>query len=68
MKFFSKRRAVIEKEINGAILTVGKVEADGCIITQEGVIVPSDYRQVTHGYVEPGLNHRILYWRGFDVK
>ena len=37
--------------INGSILTVEKVEGDGSITTREGVMVPSGYRQFTHGYV-----------------
>ena len=37
--------------VNGDVLTVKSIAADGCIQTKEGKILPSTYRQFTHGYV-----------------
>jgi conjugative relaxase-like TrwC/TraI family protein len=37
--------------INGQVLTVGKIEADGALHTREGVKVPPAFKQWTHGYV-----------------
>jgi conjugative relaxase-like TrwC/TraI family protein len=37
--------------INGQVLTVGKIEADGTLHTREGAIVPPAFKQWTHGYV-----------------
>jgi conjugative relaxase-like TrwC/TraI family protein len=37
--------------INGQVLTVSKIEADGSLHTREGVTVPSAFKQWTHGYV-----------------
>jgi len=36
---------------NGTILNVEHIESNGSIVTKEGIIVPSEYRQFTHGYV-----------------
>ncbi|MGA3171761.1 MAG: MobF family relaxase [Chthoniobacteraceae bacterium] len=36
--------------INGQVLTVDKIEADGSIATREGVRIPSGFRQWSHGY------------------
>jgi conjugative relaxase-like TrwC/TraI family protein len=37
--------------INGQVLTVAKIEADGSLRMREGLIVPSTFKQWTHGYV-----------------
>jgi len=37
--------------INGQVLTAEKIEADGSILTREGVRIPSGFRQWCHGYV-----------------
>jgi len=37
--------------INGQVLTVEKIEPDGSLHTQEGITVPSTFKQWTHGYV-----------------
>jgi conjugative relaxase-like TrwC/TraI family protein len=37
--------------INGQVLTVGKIEADGTLHTREGATVPPLFKQWTHGYV-----------------
>ena len=37
--------------INGQVLTVDKIEADGSVATREGVRIPSAFRQWCHGYV-----------------
>jgi conjugative relaxase-like TrwC/TraI family protein len=37
--------------INGQVLTVGKIEADGTLHTREGANVPPAFKQWTHGYV-----------------
>jgi hypothetical protein len=37
--------------INGQVLTVGKIEADGTLHTREGATVPPAFKQWTHGYV-----------------
>lgn len=37
--------------INGKVVTVERVEADGSVIMKDGLVVPSSYRQFTHGYV-----------------
>jgi len=37
--------------INGNVVTVESVKADGAVIMKNGLVVPSTYRQFTHGYV-----------------
>jgi conjugative relaxase-like TrwC/TraI family protein len=37
--------------INGQVLTVGTIERDGSLQTQEGDTVPPTFKQWTHGYV-----------------
>jgi hypothetical protein len=37
--------------INGQVLTVDKIEADGALHTREGITVPATFKQWTHGYV-----------------
>jgi conjugative relaxase-like TrwC/TraI family protein len=37
--------------INGQVLTVGKIEADGTLHTREGATIPPGFKQWTHGYV-----------------
>jgi conjugative relaxase-like TrwC/TraI family protein len=37
--------------INGQVLTVAKIEPDGSLSTQEGITVPPNFKQWTHGYV-----------------
>jgi hypothetical protein len=37
--------------INGQVLTVDKIEADGSLQTREGISIPSTFKQWTHGYV-----------------
>jgi len=37
--------------INGQVLTVAKIEPDGSFSTQEGITVPPNFKQWTHGYV-----------------
>ena len=49
--------------VNGQVLTVDRIEADGSIATREGVRIPSGFRQWCHGYVvtshkSQGRTHR----------
>jgi len=37
--------------INGKVVTVESVQSDGSIVMRDGLVVPSTYRQFTHGYV-----------------
>jgi conjugative relaxase-like TrwC/TraI family protein len=37
--------------INGKVVTVESVQADGALVMSDGLVVPSTYRQFTHGYV-----------------
>ena len=37
--------------MNGQVLTVAKIEADGALSTREGITVPPSFKQWTHGYV-----------------
>ena len=37
--------------VNGDVLTVSRVLADGVLETQEGKLIPVDYRHLSHGYV-----------------
>lgn len=37
--------------INGKIVIVESVQTDGAIVMNDGLVVPSTYRQFTHGYV-----------------
>jgi molybdopterin-guanine dinucleotide biosynthesis protein len=37
--------------INGQVLTVGRIGADGSLHTREGITVPPAFEQWTHGYV-----------------
>lgn len=37
--------------INGQVLTVQRVDADGSIATKEGIAIPAAFRQWCHGYV-----------------
>jgi conjugative relaxase-like TrwC/TraI family protein len=37
--------------INGQVLTVSKIEADGSLQTREGISVPLTFKKWTHGYV-----------------
>lgn len=36
---------------NGTILNVERIENNGRVVTREGIVIPSEYRQFTHGYV-----------------
>lgn len=37
--------------INGQVLTVSRIRADGTLETKEGKLIPSDFRHFGHGYV-----------------
>lgn len=51
--------------INGQVLTVTEIALDGGVKTQEGVFVPSEFRQWCHGYVV--TSHKAQGWTADHV-